>query len=118
MSGVLRRTGGGDPTNGAIGRNERRTFRAARGINLAQAPRIFSTAAPEETVMARTVTPTPVRAGSAEHSPPVEDLIKKLVREGLTPSSEVVVARPVTIAEEESGGDPYNRTGRFRKLFK
>jgi hypothetical protein len=59
-----------------------------------------------------------VRAGPAGHSPPVEELIKKLVREGLAPSSELVVARPVTIADDESGGDPYNHTGRFRKIFK
>jgi len=68
--------------------------------------------------MTRTTAPTPVRAGSPEHSPPVEELIKKLIREGLAPASEVVIARPVTIADDESGGDPYNRTGRFRKIFK
>jgi hypothetical protein len=67
--------------------------------------------------MTRTYTPTPVR-GSSDHSHPVEELIKKLVRESMTPSSEVIVTRPVSIAEVESGGDPYNHTGRFRKIFK
>ena len=68
--------------------------------------------------MTRLFAPTSVRAGSAEHSHPVEELIKKLIREGSTPSSELIVARPASNPEDESGGDPYNHTGRFRKIFK
>jgi hypothetical protein len=48
----------------------------------------------------------------------VEDLIKTLVRDGSAPSSTVVVEHSVSIAEDEPGSDPYNHTGRFRKLFK
>ena len=68
--------------------------------------------------MTRSFAPTPVRASSAEHSHPVEELIKKLIREGSTPPSELIVARPASVVEDESGGDPYNHTGRFRKIFK
>jgi hypothetical protein len=72
----------------------------------------------EENAMTRTTTPTPLRAASTAHSHPVEELIKKLLREGSTPSSGVTVTRPVSIVEDDAGADPYNHTGRFRKIFK
>lgn len=68
--------------------------------------------------MTRQFTPTPLRSNGSEHSRPVEELIKKLIRDGAAPASDLVVARPVSVAEDESGGDPYNHTGRFRKIFK
>jgi hypothetical protein len=68
--------------------------------------------------MTRNTSYTPVRAGGPQHSQPVEELIKRLIRDGTAPASEVVIAPPVTIAENDAGSDPYNHTGRFRKLFK
>jgi hypothetical protein len=68
--------------------------------------------------MTRIMNPTPLRAGQAAQSHSVEDLIKTLVRDGTTPSTGVVVRHAVSIAEDDSGGDPYNHTGRFRKIFK
>ena len=78
--------------------------------------------------MTRSMNPTPIRPGKDGPSASVEDLIKTLVRDGMTPSHgaqshdaqshEVIVERVVSIAEDDSGGDPYNHTGRFRKIFK
>ncbi|HZF14791.1 MAG TPA: hypothetical protein VE046_02500 [Steroidobacteraceae bacterium] len=68
--------------------------------------------------MTRNTSFTPIRAGGPAHSRPVEELIKRLIREGSAPASEVVIAPPATIADNDSGSDPYNHTGRFRKIFK
>ena len=68
--------------------------------------------------MTRQTIPTPVSGAAQRRSHSVEDLIKTLVREGSAPSSTVVVEHSVSIAEDEPGSDPYNHTGRFRKLFK
>jgi hypothetical protein len=68
--------------------------------------------------MTRTMSPTPVRPRKDAPSPSVENLIKTLVRDGMNPSHEVLVERVVSIADDDSGGDPYNHTGRFRKIFK
>jgi len=68
--------------------------------------------------MTREINFNPLRSGPAKHSQPVEDLINRLIRDGAAPASEVVIARPVAITEDEAGGDPYNHTGRFRKIFK
>jgi hypothetical protein len=111
MSVASARTNGFDPTNGAGGPTERRTMRGGSGITLSRALN-------EDVSMTRNTTYTPVRAGGPEHSHPVEELIKRLIREGSSPASEVVIARPVTIVDDDSGSDPYNHTGRFRKIFK
>jgi hypothetical protein len=68
--------------------------------------------------MTREFTQTALQSRPARHSQPVEDLINRLIRDGSAPASEVAIARPVAITEDESGGDPYNHTGRFRKIFK
>jgi len=78
--------------------------------------------------MTRSMNPTPIRPGKDKPSASVENLIKKLVRDGMTlshdaqsheaESHDVIVERVVSIAEDDSGGDPYNHTGRFRKIFK
>jgi hypothetical protein len=68
--------------------------------------------------MTRTISPTPVGAGRHEHSHSVEDLIKKLGGSGAAPSHDVLVERSVSVVEDEPGSDPYNHTGRFRKIFK
>lgn len=68
--------------------------------------------------MTREILYNPLRPGTAKHSQPVEELINRLIRDGAAPASDVVIARPVTIGEDEAGGDPYNHTGRFRKIFK
>jgi hypothetical protein len=67
--------------------------------------------------MIRHTSPTPV-SGDRQRSHSVEELIKTLVREGSAPSSTVVVEHAVSIEKDEPGSDPYNHTGRFRKLFK
>jgi hypothetical protein len=68
--------------------------------------------------MTRTINPTPVRAGRQEHSHSVEDLIKKLGGNAMEQPSDVIVERSAVVAEDEPGSDPYNHTGRFRKIFK
>ena len=68
--------------------------------------------------MTRDVIHYPLRSGPARHSQPVEELINKLIRGDSAQTSNEIIARPVPITEDESGGDPYNRTGRFRKIFK
>ena len=68
--------------------------------------------------MTREITHNPLRSGPARHSQPVQELINRLIRDGSAPASEVAIARPVAITEDEAGSDPYNHTGRFRKIFK
>ena len=68
--------------------------------------------------MTREFIQNPLRPGPARHSQPVEELINKLIRGESTAASDEEIARPVAITEDESGGDPYNHTGRFRKIFK
>jgi hypothetical protein len=59
-----------------------------------------------------------VGAGTHEHSYSVEDLIKRLGGSGTAPSRDVLVGHSVSVVEDEPGSDPYNHTGRFRKIFK